>query len=197
LGTAEQASVLKNGNNINPGIAAIVPNRKKTGQPVQAAIEPPGAANTSRPIATSLESSAYCVAEKRWSQSTIREAVRMKTRAVILLPSCEYGTQSTPDQLLVQICNLGICNNSHSIEQRLSRWRLMMQDRAHSSQLRFTQDAITGVLGTRRATISVAAAGLQNAGLIRYTPGSITIRYRRALERAGCGCYKSIQSGCR
>jgi hypothetical protein len=99
-------------------------------------------------------------------------------------------------QLLVQISYLGICNNSHSIEQRFSRWLLMMQDRAQSSELKFTQDAIAGVMGTRRATISVAAAGLQNAGLIRYTPGSITIRSRKALEHAACGCYKAIQSGC-
>jgi hypothetical protein len=101
------------------------------------------------------------------------------------------------DYLLIQICYLGICNNSHSIEQRFSRWLLMMQDRARSIELRFTQDAIAGVLGTRRATISVAAAALQNAGLIRYTPGSITIRSRKALERAACGCYKAISSSCR
>src|SRR5579883_2826261 len=55
--------------------------------------------------------------------------------------------------LLVQISYLGICNNSHSIEQRLGRWLLMMHDRAKSAELRFTQDAIAGVLGTRRATI--------------------------------------------
>jgi hypothetical protein len=101
------------------------------------------------------------------------------------------------DYLLLQICYLGICNNSHSIEQRFSRWLLMMQDRARSMDLRFTQDAIAGVLGTRRATISVAAAALQNAGLIRYTPGSISIVSRRALERVACGCYKAISSSCR
>jgi hypothetical protein len=101
------------------------------------------------------------------------------------------------DYLMIQICYLGICNNRHSIEQRFSRWLLMMQDRARSIDLRFTQDAIAGVLGTRRATISVAAAALQNAGLIRYTPGSITILSRKALERAACGCYRAISSFCR
>jgi len=98
------------------------------------------------------------------------------------------------DFLLLQISYLGICNNSHSIEHRFSRWLLMMQDRAQSPELRFTQDAIAGVLGTRRATISVAATALQNAGLIRYTPGSIWIRSRRALERAACSCYRIIKS---
>lgn len=96
------------------------------------------------------------------------------------------------DYLLLQISYLGICNNNHSIEHRFSRWLLMMQERARSNELKFTQDAIAGVLGTRRATISVAAAALQDAGLIRYTPGSITIRSRKALERAACNCYKFI-----
>src|SRR6267142_531517 len=83
--------------------------------------------------------------------------------------------------LLVQISCLGICNNNHGIEQRFTRWLLMMQDRIGSPELRFTQDAIAAVLGTRRATISVAAAALQSAGLISYTPGSITIRSRKRL----------------
>src|ERR1051326_3173933 len=96
--------------------------------------------------------------------------------------------------LLVQISYLGICNNHHSIEQRFMRWLLMVQDRAGTGELKFTQDAIAGVLGTRRATISVAAAALQSAGLISYTPGAITIRSRKALERAACRCYKVIQS---
>jgi hypothetical protein len=98
------------------------------------------------------------------------------------------------DYLVLQTSYLGICNNNHSIEQRFSRWLLMTQDRAQSAELKFTQDSIAGVLGTRRATISVAAAALQNAGLIRYTPGTITIRSRKALERAACGCYEIIRS---
>ncbi|HYR92485.1 MAG TPA: Crp/Fnr family transcriptional regulator [Terriglobia bacterium] len=96
--------------------------------------------------------------------------------------------------LLVQISCLGICNNNHGIEQRFTRWLLMMQDRIGSPELRFTQDAIAAVLGTRRATISVAAAALQSAGLISYTPGSITIRSRKRLLNAACRCYKVIRS---
>jgi len=98
------------------------------------------------------------------------------------------------DYLLVQISYLGICNNSHSIEQRLSRWLLMIGDRTGSNELEFTQDAIAATLGTRRATISVAAAALQSQGLISYMPGTIRIRSRRALEKAACRCYKFINS---
>jgi CRP-like cAMP-binding protein len=97
------------------------------------------------------------------------------------------------DYLLLQISYLGICNNLHTIEQRFIRWLLMLQDRAGTNELRFTQDAIAGILGTRRATISVAAAALQTAGLIRYTPGSILILSRRELQRIACQCYKQLR----
>ena len=94
--------------------------------------------------------------------------------------------------LMTQISYLGICNNSHPLDQRLSRWLLVMEERVGSNVLNFTQDSIAGVLGTRRATISVAAARLQADGLISYTPGAITIRSRRGLRKVACGCYQVI-----
>jgi len=92
--------------------------------------------------------------------------------------------------LLVQVSYLGICNNSHPLDQRLGRWLLTMQERAGTKELKFTQELIASMLGTRRATISVAAAALQSAGLISYTPGSITIKSRSGLKKMACGCHK-------
>jgi len=96
--------------------------------------------------------------------------------------------------LLVQASYLGICNSIHPVEHRLCRWLLMTHDRAGSGTLKFTQESIAAILGTRRASISVAAAALQSAGLISYTPGALMIRSRRELERAACRCYKIISS---
>jgi CRP-like cAMP-binding protein len=92
--------------------------------------------------------------------------------------------------LLVQVSHLGICNNSHPLDQRLGRWLLTMQERAGTKELKFTQEFIASMLGTRRATISEAAAKLQSAGLISYTPGSITIESRSGLKKMACGCHK-------
>jgi hypothetical protein len=96
--------------------------------------------------------------------------------------------------LLIQISYLGICNNSHPLVQRLSRWLLIMQERAGTKDLKFTQELIASMLGTRRATISVAAAALQSAGLISYTPGSITIKSRSGLKKMACGCHKMMNT---
>lgn len=95
--------------------------------------------------------------------------------------------------LMVQVAQLGICNSAHEVEGRLCRWLLLMQDRTGLRTVDFTQDFIAGALGTWRATISVAAAALKNAQLISYTPGSITIRSRRGLMAAACGCYGRIR----
>jgi hypothetical protein len=68
-------------------------------------------------------------------------------------------------RLVLQVAQIGLCNSVHSVERRLCRWLLAMQDRTGSSTLMFTQDFIASVLGTRRATISVAAAALQSSDL--------------------------------
>ncbi len=98
------------------------------------------------------------------------------------------------DRLLIQASQLGVCNSAHAVEQRLSRWLLMLQDRSGASSLNLTQESIAGALGTRRATISEAAAALQNARVISYTPGTITINSRRRLQAATCHCYKVIKA---
>ena len=94
--------------------------------------------------------------------------------------------------LMTHISYLGICNNIHPLVQRFSRWLLVMEQRVGHSSLHFTQDAIASLLGTRRATISVAASQLQAAGAIHYTPGAISIISRKKLKTIACGCYKPI-----
>jgi CRP-like cAMP-binding protein len=97
------------------------------------------------------------------------------------------------ETLVFQVAHLGLCNSAHSVEQRFCRWLLMTQDRTLSRTLAFTQDSIAGLLGTRRATISVSAATLQKAGLIHYTPGVITITSRTGLRARACRCYEVIK----
>src|SRR5271166_5157272 len=92
--------------------------------------------------------------------------------------------------LLTQISQTAVCNRLHSVEQRLCRWLLLCHDRKNRSELLMTQELIANMLGGRRESVTVAAGHLQDAGLIHYCRGHITIMDRVGLEAAACECYR-------
>jgi hypothetical protein len=65
----------------------------------------------------------------------------------------------------------------------------LTQDRIGSNILPLTQDFLAQMLGTRRASVSVAASILQRAGLIHYARGFVSIVNRQGLEEACCECH--------
>ena len=95
--------------------------------------------------------------------------------------------------LLTQISQTAVCNRLHSVEQRLCRWLLLCHDRRNRSELLMTQELIANMLGGRRESVTVAAGHLQDAGLIHYCRGHITILDRVGLEAAACECYRTVE----
>jgi CRP-like cAMP-binding protein len=93
----------------------------------------------------------------------------------------------------MQVAQLAACNRLHEIEQRLSRWLLMCQDRVDSPLLPLTHEFLAQMLGTGRPSVSLAAGALENAGLIENLRGSVKILNRKNLEAATCECYGVIQ----
>jgi len=85
------------------------------------------------------------------------------------------------------------CNRLHTVEERMSRWLLMMLDRVGHSEFALTQEFLAQMLGVRRPTVNIAGATLQRAGLIRYTRGKIAVVDRGGLEDASCECYARIR----
>jgi CRP-like cAMP-binding protein len=68
----------------------------------------------------------------------------------------------------MQVAQTAACNRLHDIQQRLSRWLLMTQDRVDAGVLPITHDFIATMMGTDRSTVSLAAAVLQKKGIIEY-----------------------------
>jgi CRP-like cAMP-binding protein len=96
--------------------------------------------------------------------------------------------------LITQISQTAVCNRRHSLEQRLCRWLLLCHDRVKTNELLMTQEFISNMLGGRRESVTVAACHLQDAGLIHYSRGHITILNRRGLETVVCECYRVIKN---
>jgi len=93
----------------------------------------------------------------------------------------------------MQIAQTAACNRLHDLEQRLSRWLLMTQDRVKLGELPITHDFIATMMGTDRSTVSLAAAVLHKKGIIDYVRGAVKIVSRRKLEKSTCECYGVIQ----
>lgn len=79
------------------------------------------------------------------------------------------------------------------MRQRCARWLLQTHDRVITKEFPLTQRFLSQMLGVRRATVTDAAKSLQQAGLITYVHGRVTIRDREGLERATCECYTIIR----
>jgi CRP-like cAMP-binding protein len=98
------------------------------------------------------------------------------------------------EALFFQAAQSVTCMRHHSVGQRCARWLLTAHDRVGEDAFPLTQDALSQMLGVRRASVSAAAARLQDQGLIRYRRGIMTIIDRAGLERVSCECYRIISA---
>lgn len=94
--------------------------------------------------------------------------------------------------LITQLMESVACNSLHSAEQRLGRWLLHAHDRIDGDRFMITQQALSEILGLRRATVSETCSQLQSVGILDYSRGVITIVDRLALERRACECYRRV-----
>ena len=122
----------------------------------------------------------------RISAADLQKAVRTCPQLSVAL--LRYSQEAT-----MEVTQIAACNRLHEVDERLARWLLMSQDRIRLEVLPLTQEFLAQMLGTRRASVSVAASILQRAGLIQYGRGHVSILDRKGLEAASCECYGTIK----
>jgi len=125
------------------------------------------------------------------------EALRIKADALHQLlpklPMLERLLSRFAYLQALQAQQIAACNRLHEVEERLARWLLMTLDRVQSDVLPLTHDLLASMLGSRRASVTVAAGILQRAGIIDYRRGRVHILNRRKLEEAACECDAAIR----
>jgi CRP-like cAMP-binding protein len=138
------------------------------------------------------------------TRSSVREIVQIAGDGFRMIGNAlERILRSAPQVQLIlnrhtglqgmQVAQTAACNRLHDIQERLSRWLLMTQDRVDSAMLPITHDFIATMMGTDRSTVSLAAAEMQKDGIIEYVRGAVKIVNRRKLETASCECYAVIR----
>ena len=95
--------------------------------------------------------------------------------------------------LITQMSQTAVCNRHHSLDQQLCRWLLLSLDRLRTNEVAMTQELISNMLGVRREGVTEAAVKLQEAGLISYARGRITVLDRPGLEKRTCECYAVVK----
>src|ERR1700692_3716400 len=99
-----------------------------------------------------------------------------------------------PQALITQMAQTAVCNRHHSVDQQLCRWLLLSLDRLQSNELSMTQELIANMLGVRREGVTEAAGKLQQAGVINYARGRISVLDRPGLEARVCAGYQVVNT---
>jgi CRP-like cAMP-binding protein len=90
---------------------------------------------------------------------------------------------------VAQMMQVTACNARHNVHERCCRWLLMTHDRVGRNDFALSQEFLAMMLGVRRQSVTLVAGTLQEAGLIVYKHGHITVLDRPALEAGSCECY--------
>jgi CRP-like cAMP-binding protein len=106
----------------------------------------------------------------------------------------QTALQRYAQAMITAIAQGSACNRLHKIEQRCARWLLQTHDRVDSDEFALTQEFLAQMLGVGRHAVNETAQSLQEAGLIRYRRGRITVLDRAALEATACECYAVVRA---
>jgi CRP-like cAMP-binding protein len=133
-----------------------------------------------------------CRAQVQITGAALRVSARILQTAInresqIYLPLLDHTRI-----LSKQITQAAICNQFHTIDQRLARWLLLARDRTRVSAFNITHEAMAQILGVSRSGVSSAAGELQTNGLIHYARGRITLLDPEGLEVLSCECYRIL-----
>jgi len=88
-----------------------------------------------------------------------------------------------------QTCFTALSHGSFTVEKRLARWLLMVDDRLECGPISLAQEFFSWMLAVRRAGVSEAIKALRDSGCIETTRGEVRIIDRAGLIELASGSY--------
>jgi CRP-like cAMP-binding protein len=96
--------------------------------------------------------------------------------------------------VLVELARLVLCNRVHSLDQRLARWLLQLNERVDGgTPMDLTHEFLAEMLGTERPSVTNALGTLTRLGVLTNDRGTIAVRDAAALEAGACDCFATIR----
>ncbi|QQS42361.1 MAG: Crp/Fnr family transcriptional regulator [Acidobacteriota bacterium] len=96
------------------------------------------------------------------------------------------------NECLERVSRRVICNNYHSVEERLCLWLMLVRDRCGIDSLPFTQEQVSFFLGVHRPSVTLAMQELRKKGVVDYSRGTVHIKNAPDLIERSCSCYASL-----
>jgi CRP-like cAMP-binding protein len=110
------------------------------------------------------------------------------------LLSWSHALQHYADYRMAELAQLALCNQFHTVPQRLCRWLLTASDRTSSARLQGTHETLSSLLGCSRPVVSKLVHGLRVKRYLRYQRGSLVLQNRRGLAAQACRCYRTLRA---
>ena len=118
-------------------------------------------------------------------------ALRISTRdlqhAFEHSPALHAACRRSARNLMAQIMQTSSSNARRSLLERCARWLMMTHERSDGDDIHITHEGLSAMLGIGRPSITVAAATLQQAGLIKIGRGRLTVLDRVRLSSVASG----------
>ena len=119
--------------------------------------------------------------------SALRMRVTDLQRAAEAIPALKVACTQAMCSLLGQVMDTASSNIRRNSLERCARWLMMAHERVDHDDVPVTHEGLSEMLGINRPSITVAAAALQEAGLIRMRRGRLTVLDRAGLARVAAG----------
>lgn len=130
----------------------------------------------------------------RTSASALRISAADLRQALHGHPSLSTVLLRFARTLFIQMCQTALSASLGSVDQRLARWILMATDRIHTGRLQLSHDAISTILGVRRAGVTTSVQALEGRRLISVGRMLIQIRNREGLITQADGSYGTAEA---